>query len=280
MLSAQCGAAAAAYTSAHSTYSQTGSFGTSIRAGAKAYATATISAGVFHEIGLAFPGEAANSVGHIGAHAFAGGVLGVLQGGKFGHGFISAGVAKAVTPKIGKWDSGAYGGGKDIGQAAAAAVVGGTTSVITGGKFANGAITAAYANLYNAQGDAQKEEINRPQQCGAGPVTCTANGTGGATAPSDHPRWPGKGYTDDGRKIALYSCSNSGGSCSFHAPSNDENVLGAVLKTTVTPSFDLATYADRIGSFTVDPSPGFLEKYLGIGPSDFVEELRKNQKVQ
>lgn len=45
-------------------------------------------------------------------------------------------------------------------------------------------------------------------------------------------------------------------------------------------SGDLATYANRIESFTVFPLPGFLEKYLGIGPSDFVEEHRKNQKTQ
>ncbi|RMG24574.1 MAG: hypothetical protein D6732_23535 [Methanobacteriota archaeon] len=35
----------------------------------------------------------------------------------------------------------------------AAAVVGGTTSMITGGKFANGAMTAAFARAYNAEGD-------------------------------------------------------------------------------------------------------------------------------
>jgi len=40
-------------------------------------------------------------------------------------------VAKAFTPKISGWDLGVYGGGKDIGQAVAAAVVGGTTSVVT-----------------------------------------------------------------------------------------------------------------------------------------------------
>ena len=151
-----CGAQAAAYTSFHSTYSQTGSFGASFRAGAKAYVISTISAEVFGRIGDSFQGDAANSLGHVGAHGFAGGVLAELQGGKFGHGFISAGVSKALTPVIEGWDSGYYGGGKDLGQAAAAAVVGGTTSVITGGKFANGAITAAYANLYNAQRGAQK----------------------------------------------------------------------------------------------------------------------------
>ena len=159
-----CGAQTAAYTSFHSTYSQTGSFGTSFRAGVKSYVISTISAEVFGRIGDSFQGDAANSLGHVGAHGFAGGVLAELQGGKFGHGFISAGVSKALTPVIEGWDGGYYGGGKDLGQAAAA-VVGGTTSVITGGKFANGAITAAYANLYNAQRGAQKGQ-GSPGQMG------------------------------------------------------------------------------------------------------------------
>ena len=34
----------------------------------------------------------------------------------------------------------------------AAAIVGGTTSALTGGKFANGAVTAAFAHLFNAEG--------------------------------------------------------------------------------------------------------------------------------
>ncbi|RMH38464.1 MAG: hypothetical protein D6694_12335, partial [Gammaproteobacteria bacterium] len=41
----------------------------------------------------------------------------------------------------------------------AAAVVGGTTSVITGGKFANGAMTAAFARAYNAEADTSLKEL-------------------------------------------------------------------------------------------------------------------------
>ncbi|WP_420933663.1 hypothetical protein ACOJR9_14645 [Alteromonas sp. A081] len=68
----------------------------------------------------------------------AGGISSVLSGGKFGHGFAAAGVSSMAGGKI---DS-AF---KDTGaRVVAAAVVGGTVSQVTGGKFANGAITAAF----------------------------------------------------------------------------------------------------------------------------------------
>lgn len=39
-----------------------------------------------------------------------------------------------------------------IGRTMVAAVVGGTVSQITGGTFANGAMTAAFVHLFNAEG--------------------------------------------------------------------------------------------------------------------------------
>lgn len=56
------------------------------------------SAAVFYGIGSAFEGTGADvfgSMAHVGktiAHGVAGGIMSVLNGGKFGHGFISAGV--------------------------------------------------------------------------------------------------------------------------------------------------------------------------------------------
>ncbi len=84
------------------------------------------------------------------------GVFSVMQGGKFGHGFASGALSKV---------SGAYAGGLDVlpigdvdlAQVAIAAIVGGTVSEISGGKFANGAVTAAILNIYNQQG----EELSR-----------------------------------------------------------------------------------------------------------------------
>ena len=70
-----------------------------------------------------------------------GGVSAALMGGKFGHGFLSAGVTKGVT--------GSVHGGSPLIRVAASATIGGTVSEISGGKFANGARTAVYQYLYN-----------------------------------------------------------------------------------------------------------------------------------
>nr|WP_277347536.1 RHS repeat-associated core domain-containing protein [Wenzhouxiangella sp. XN79A] len=111
--------------------------------------------GVFFGIGQQFAGTAGDGgvfgTSYTGpelakasvAHGIAGGTIAELQGGKFGHGFLSAGVAKAATPA-------AMSVSKDVFvQGAAVAIVGGTTSRISGGKFANGAVTAAMGFAFN-----------------------------------------------------------------------------------------------------------------------------------
>lgn len=70
-------------------------------------------------------------------------MLSVLQGGKFGHGFASSGIAKAIT-----FGGNSIGTGAEV-QFITAAIAGGTVSEITGGKFANGAATSALAYLVN-----------------------------------------------------------------------------------------------------------------------------------
>ena len=86
----------------------------------------------------------------ITAHAIVGGVLSVLQGGKFGSGFIAAGITKGFT----NVELGAAGdlssAGEYLAGTVVAAVIGGTASALTGGKFANGANTAAFQFLFNA----------------------------------------------------------------------------------------------------------------------------------
>ncbi len=77
------------------------------------------------------------------SHGVAGGLIAELQGGKFGHGFASSGIAKLMTPFIGAKIDDVYA------QGAAVAIVGGTTSEITGGMFGNGAVTAAMAFAFN-----------------------------------------------------------------------------------------------------------------------------------
>lgn len=74
------------------------------------------------------------------AHAMAGGVISDLQGGSFGHGFMTAGVMKA----FGKVDVRGT-----LSRTMVQALAGGTVSKITGGKFANGAITSAIQYIAN-----------------------------------------------------------------------------------------------------------------------------------
>ena len=90
-----------------------------------------------------------SSLAKVAAHAAAGGTLNTLQGGKFGHGFLSAGVTEALSPAIGAASSGGGAGGVVAGTVASA-VVGGTVSELSGGKFGNGAQTGAFQFLFNA----------------------------------------------------------------------------------------------------------------------------------
>jgi RHS repeat-associated protein len=77
------------------------------------------------------------------AHGVVGGVLAELQGGKFGNGFISAGLGFAAGA------GGTLANFDKVSNGVLAIVVGGTTSEITGGQFANGAVTAAMGYLFN-----------------------------------------------------------------------------------------------------------------------------------
>ncbi len=100
----------------------------------------------------------------IAIHAAIGGITAELQGGKFGHGFISAGVVKSFAAALAKIDTNWKVNGKDIPQAMAAAVLGGTVSKASGGKFSNGAITGAFQNLYNQQSGAQKRGLSEGER--------------------------------------------------------------------------------------------------------------------
>ena len=108
-----------------------------------------ISAAAFYGIGehfTALTGLPEGGLGHILTHGLTGGILAELQGGQFGHGFLAAGLSKAVMGRFSYEDGSAP---AVIGRTSMAAIVGGTISRITGGKFANGALTAAMAQLFN-----------------------------------------------------------------------------------------------------------------------------------
>ncbi len=110
--------------------------------------------------GKARPFDVARSL----AHGVVGGVTNVIRGGKFGIGFLSAGFTKFVSSHI---QGVAKGFAKATGYSAraaglvGAALVGGTASVIGGGKFANGAQTAAIQYLLNQIGRTKLENDER-----------------------------------------------------------------------------------------------------------------------
>jgi RHS repeat-associated protein len=112
------------------------------------FGTAFISSGGNFETGLlgAISGGLFGLAGTIGenplgaerlfAHAVAGCVQGELMGGGCSRGAVSAVAGKVAT-------------GLTNGNPVAAVVAGGTVSVIGGGKFGNGAVTAAFGYLFN-----------------------------------------------------------------------------------------------------------------------------------
>ena len=130
-------------------------------------AIGAFSAAAFHGIGsISFEGGLAADAGKgvlgtkltsaglalkSGLHGAAGGLMSALQGGRFGHGFISGFATQAATGRIG--------GLKYSHQRVlAAAVLGGTVSAATGGKFANGAITGAFSRAFNDESDKSEDQ--------------------------------------------------------------------------------------------------------------------------
>ena len=96
----------------------------------------------------------------VAAHGSVGGAASVLQGGKFGHGFVSAGITQAASQGnvFDPLDQGGSITAIRAKNAIAAAIVGGTASAVTGGKFANGAVTGAFSRLLNDQADLAKQK--------------------------------------------------------------------------------------------------------------------------
>lgn len=80
-----------------------------------------------------------------------GGITTLMQGGKFGHGFISAYLGSAVGGS--SWFRELKGAGAFL----AKTILGGTISKATGGKFANGAVTAAFAFIASAGAQAGRK---------------------------------------------------------------------------------------------------------------------------
>jgi hypothetical protein len=91
--------------------------------------------------------SAANIVGH----GVVEGAANEAMGGKFQDGFLSAAASAAASNFGLLGDPNATGAGAVASRTIRAGIVGGTASALGGGKFANGAYTAAFQHLLNAE---------------------------------------------------------------------------------------------------------------------------------
>ena len=91
----------------------------------------------------------AGTWGGIAVNATASGITSELNGGRFGSGFLSAGLSAVLAPHMET--------GNSFQDGLSAAVMGGTISAMTGGKFANGAATAAFSFSFKELMDSQVE---------------------------------------------------------------------------------------------------------------------------
>ena len=106
-------------------------------------------------------------VARFGAFGAVGGITSLASGGKFGHGFLSAGIGSSVGSIPGLE-------GREFQDAfnrvLVGTVVGGTISEITGGKFANGAAYGAFASIV-------REGVSELANSGRGKIDYGSEGT-------------------------------------------------------------------------------------------------------
>lgn len=125
-----CGPAAA-YCAAMATYHLNRAYGASTTSAIISAGFAGLTAKTFEAAGMMAGG---NPYGAFVAAGTVGGVMAEVQGGKFGHGFLTAGAGAAAGVSLKGWPG-----------LMAATIIGGTASEMTGGKFANGAASAAFS---------------------------------------------------------------------------------------------------------------------------------------
>ncbi|MDQ7050757.1 MAG: RHS repeat-associated core domain-containing protein [Enterobacterales bacterium] len=154
-----CAAAIAGAVSTAGTVAGGGNLTQGLRTGARTFATSYVSAIIAGQIGEKFGtlNSSAKQFGSALSHGTLSGVMSVLNGGKFGHGFASAFASKLIMTKL---DMMGELSGKDpkwnrAARVMIAGLIGGTVSQATGGKFANGAIQSAIQWNFNAE--SQKE---------------------------------------------------------------------------------------------------------------------------
>jgi hypothetical protein len=149
------GPIAAAVTAAGVTADRGGKTGAMLRAFVYTYAEEVVMRGVDAGIGsTGLEGWASTAAEFVG-HGAVGGTFSVLNGGRFGGGFLAAGVGSLGLPSTGS-------GFLDF---LAHATLGGVASVLGGGKFGNGAVTASFSYAATSiADDLQGQALNTQQR--------------------------------------------------------------------------------------------------------------------
>ena len=113
--------------------------GQALIAGLRGAVLGGLTAGISNKIG-----NLSSTLARAISHGVVSGVRAIIQGGSFLSGFLSSFASTYLQP-IGR----ALAKGSYYGRAFFSAMVGGTVSVIGGGKFANGAVTSAFQFMFN-----------------------------------------------------------------------------------------------------------------------------------
>lgn len=111
---------------------------------------AAVGVGVLHGMGKAantFAGKAVHAL----AHGVVGGAMSKALGGSFKDGFIGSLIGSGVSHVSGYMFGPVWENIGVLGRTAVSALSGGTASVLAGGKFADGAFSAAFFHLFNAE---------------------------------------------------------------------------------------------------------------------------------
>lgn len=233
--------------------------------------TGAFSGAAFGAIGASFNADsgffAANGASHIGSHALTGGIMSDLQGGKFGHGFFSAGFTKGINVN-GMIDS--FGAAYDVARIAVSAIIGGTVSRLTGGKFGNGAVSSAMGQMLN--GNSQVLGAKNNPIGFKGPGSIPIRGMDGKWYWADQ-------ATHNKNFGADYLARQTGTKMSDYNETTKEEVatglgyVGGTLATVGTGGLAYAGWAILGGAAWLDPTP---QNQIGaaVGPfSKFVGPL-------
>jgi RHS repeat-associated protein len=124
-------------------------------------AIGAVTGGIAWELGRLNPSGEFFSLGHLEqtiGHALVGGGVSEVQGGDFGSGAFAAALSAGLAPAIDRIGNGSTDIEYIAARVSVSAALGGTAAEVAGGKFANGAVTAAFMRLYNEEHTIRERE--------------------------------------------------------------------------------------------------------------------------